>query len=56
MLISLLPRVSVGSWGGGSLSEPESIKNEVVGWSVAIEWLGLFFEFCLGRVEGKRRA
>lgn len=51
----LLPRISVGPWGGGSLSDPEAIYNEVRGTSIAIEWLGLFLEVCIGRVKGRGR-
>lgn len=53
--IILIPRVSVGPWGGGSLSDPEAVFNEVVGTSIALEWLGLFFEVCIGRVKGRSR-
>jgi hypothetical protein len=53
--IILLPRISVGPWGGGSLSDPEAIYNEVQGTSIAIEWLGLFLEVCIGRVKGRGR-
>lgn len=50
--IILIPRISVGPWGGGSLSDPEAVYNEVVGTSIALEWLGLFLEICVGRVKG----
>ncbi|WP_333883789.1 hypothetical protein [Sphingobium yanoikuyae] len=50
--IIFIPRISVGPWGGGSLSDPEAVYNEVVGTSIALEWLGLFLEVCVGRVKG----
>ena len=55
MIRLMIPHISVGPWGGGSLSDPEVIYNEVVGWSIAVEWLGLFFELCTGRVKGRGR-
>lgn len=53
--IILIPRISVGPWGGGSLSDPEAVFNEVAGTSVAFEWFGLFLEICIGRVKGLGR-
>lgn len=53
--VNLLPRISVGPWVGGSLSDPEAVYNEVLGTSIAIEWLGLFLEVCIGRVKGRGR-
>lgn len=43
----LLPRISRQPWGGAT----DDGERDVNGWSFTIEWLGLFVEFCIGRVR-----
>lgn len=50
----LFPRADIANWGGPDLHD----ETHCEGWSIAIQWLGLLFEFNFARVghrKGKAR-
>lgn len=47
----LIPRVSIGRWGGAALTDDGTRHGDTVtGYSLAFQWLGLMVELCLARV------
>lgn len=52
MLRHLVPHVRAGRWGGSALTDDGSFNgDEVRGWALAIQWLGLMIEIGGGRVR-----
>lgn len=50
MIRHLIPRVSIGGWGGASLTEPEGRTEQADGYALCIQWLGVLIEIGAGRV------
>ncbi|MDR6847146.1 hypothetical protein J2Y57_000331 [Sphingomonas sp. BE137] len=52
MMRHLIPLIEYGSWSGAALSDDGSPQgDEVRGWSVCIQWLGLLIEIGIGAVR-----
>ena len=55
MIRRLFPYFSAGHWGGASLTDPVGRDEDVKGWHLTVQWLGILVEIGAGRVEGPRR-
>lgn len=51
MLRHLTPRIDFGRWGGGALSWSGDQQDDVQGFCICIQWLGLMIEIGMGRVR-----
>ncbi len=48
----LIPRIETGPWGGAAITNDGSPKgDEANGCSVAVQWLGIMWEFGIGTVR-----
>lgn len=53
MLRRFLPSFEVSLWGGATITDPASDREEVRGGCLCIQWLGLMIEIGIGRVFGR---
>ena len=48
----VVPRFECGRWGGAAITCDGSPQgDEVGGWCIAVQWLGLMIEIGFGRLE-----